>query len=71
MKVGDNASLSWTVKPSKAYNKDVTFKSSDKKVVTVDEEGNLTAHKKGTAKITVTAKDGSKKKATCTVTVKK
>lgn len=44
----------------------VTYKSSDKKVVTVTSKGKLTAKKKGTATITVTA--GSKK-VVCKVVV--
>lgn len=46
----------------------ITYKTSDKSVVTVDKKGKLTAKKAGKAKITV--KSG-KKKSVCTVTVKK
>jgi len=44
------------------------FTSSNKKVVTVNSKGKVTAKKKGKAKITVKMKSGCK--ATCTVTVK-
>lgn len=47
------------------------WKSSNSKVATVDANGNITALKKGTAKITCAARDGSGKKATITVVVKK
>lgn len=63
--------LKATISPSNASNKKVTWKSSNTKVATVDSKGNVKAVKKGTATITCTAKDGSKKKATCKVTVNK
>ena len=47
----------------------VSYKSSKKSVVTVNSKGKLYAKKAGTAKVYVTAKDGSKKKATITVKV--
>lgn len=45
----------------------LTWSSSNEKIATVDENGIVTAHKSGTAKITVTT--GSGKKAICSVTV--
>lgn len=48
----------------------VAFTSSKTKVATVNSKGVVTAVAEGTAKITATAKDGSNKKATITVTVK-
>ncbi len=45
------------------------YKSSNTKVARVDSDGYVTALAKGTAKITVTANDGSNKKAVCKVTV--
>ncbi|MCR4903994.1 MAG: S8 family serine peptidase [Butyrivibrio sp.] len=47
----------------------VTWSSSNSKVATVDENGNVTAISAGTAKITCTAQDGSKKKNTVTIKV--
>jgi len=46
------------------------FKSSNPKVAYVGDDGTIYADAKGTATITVTANDGSGKKATCKVTVK-
>ena len=59
-----------TIKPANAFSKKVTWKSSNKKVATVDKNGKVTAKKKGTCTITCTAADGSKIKATCKITVK-
>lgn len=53
-------------------NKNVTYKTSNKKVATVSKNGVVTAKKKGTAKITATIKvNGKNKSVTCKVTVKK
>ena len=57
------------VSPANATNKAVTWKSSNKKVATVNKKGKVTAKKKGKATITVTTKDG-KKTAKCIVKVK-
>lgn len=69
LNVGKTYKLKVTVAPSKATNKKVSFKSSNSKIVSVNSKGKLTAKKNGTAKITVTAKDGSKKKAELKVNV--
>ena len=58
-----------TVKPNKAANKKVTFKSSNKKVATVSSKGKIKAIKNGKATITVTSKKNAKKKAKITVRV--
>lgn len=50
---------------------EVTYKSSNKKVATVDSNGRITGLQEGTATITATAKDGTKAKATCKITVEK
>lgn len=63
--------LKVTVTPSNAANKAVTWKSSNTKVATVNSRGKVTAKSPGTATITCTAKDGSGKKATCKITVRK
>ena len=66
---GGSATLTATVKPDDASNKQVTWESDKVAVATVDENGKVTAVKAGTAVITVTTKDGGKT-AKCTVTVK-
>ena len=63
--------LKATVTPSNAANTAVTWKSSNTKVATVNSRGKVTAKSPGTATITCTAKDGSGKKATCKITVRK
>lgn len=63
--------LKATVTPSNAANKAVTWKSSNTKVATVNSRGKVIAKSPGTATITCTAKDGSGKKATCKITVRK
>ena len=67
---GSTKKLTATVRPSNATNKKVTWTSSNKKIATVTQSGKVKGIKAGTAKITVKAKDGSGKKAVCTVTVK-
>jgi uncharacterized protein YjdB len=59
MKAGRAAILKLKVTSAKATNLRVKFNSSNKKVLTVDKAGKLTALKKGKAKITV--KIGNKK----------
>ena len=61
--------LTPTVSPSDATNKDVRWKSSNTSVATVDTNGKVTAKGNGLATITATAKDGSGKSATCEITV--
>ena len=64
---GKEGTLIATITPDNATNQNVTWESSDTKVVTVD-NGLVTAVAEGTATITVTTADGGKT-ATCEVTV--
>jgi glycerophosphoryl diester phosphodiesterase len=57
------------VTPTYAANKKVTYKSSSTSVATVSTSGVVTGKKVGTATITATAADGSKKKKSYKVTV--
>lgn len=66
--VSESVLLKATLNPENAYERGMTWTSSDTSVASVDEVGLVTANKKGTATITVTTVDGSKT-ATCTVTV--
>jgi uncharacterized protein YjdB len=71
--VGSYATLTATVLPENATNKNVSWKTSNQSVVSVSSGGAngggvIYANAVGTATITVTTQDGSKK-ATCTVTV--
>ena len=66
---GSSIKINCAVSPSNATNKNVTWKSSNVSVATVDAKGIVKGIKPGKATITATAKDGSKKSSSCTVTV--
>ena len=68
LKEDETGTLTATVEPSNATNKNVTWESSNTSVATVDATGEVTAIGAGTATITVTTEDGNKT-ATCAVTV--
>lgn len=77
MTVGASETLEVTIAPSDATYQDVvwsveTIKSADESegdVVTVSDEGQVTANRPGKACVTVTAKDDVTKTASCVVTV--
>ena len=58
-KTNSNKAISYTVEPSTASNKNVTFKSSDEKVAKVDASGNVTGVGSGLATITITSQENS------------
>ena len=68
LETGDSETLTATVAPSDATNKNVTWKSSNTAVATVDDNGKVTGVAAGEATITVTTEDGGKT-ATCKVSV--
>lgn len=69
-KKGKTAKLKATVLPNNAYNKSVTWKPNNTKVVTVDKKGKIKATtNKGATYVNAIAKDGSKKKAKVLVVV--
>ena len=55
---GGTAKLTATVTPYSAADKNVTWKSSDEKIATVDESGNVLGIGFGTTSVTVTTEDG-------------
>ncbi len=66
--VGASETLTATVEPTNATNKNVTWSSNNETVATVDTNGLVTAIAPGEATITVTTADGNHA-ATCTVIV--
>lgn len=66
--VGQTHTLTATVSPATALNKNVSWSSSDSTVASVTNEGVVTGVKAGTTTITVTTEDGSKT-ASCLVRV--
>ena len=61
--------LNEKVLPEYTNNKKVTWSSSNEKVATVDDNGNVTAVGNGTCKITATTTDGTNKTVSCDVKV--
>ncbi len=59
LKAGETTKATAKITPEKAENVTFAWASSDKKVATVDADGNVKAVGKGTAKLTVTATQGS------------
>lgn len=71
MQVGDEYTLVATLNPKDASNKDVTWTSSNEKVVEVSSNGIITAKKEGTATVTVTTKDGEYQDSVKVTVIKK
>lgn len=68
IEVGKTSTLYATIAPSSATNKNVTWSSNDQSVATVNQNGRVTAVKKGNTSITVKTQDGGFT-ATCAVEV--
>ena len=68
MKVGDTVQLNAEVYPTNAGNKNVTWKSNNTRVVTIDSKGKIKAVGEGNAKITATTVNN--KSTSITITVK-
>lgn len=64
---GESYTLTYSILPENAENKNVKFSSSAPNVVSVDNSGKVTALQKGTSTITITTED-SGHTATCEVT---
>ena len=69
LNVGKSFTITATVKPEDAFNRTVTWSSSDPSIATVDENGTVTAIAEGEAIITAESADGVT--AECKVTVEK
>ena len=70
MEIGSTFKIIPEFNPIDASNQEVTYESSNTKVVTVDDQGNVKAVSSGKAKIIVTSKDNSNIKKECNITVK-
>lgn len=68
---GETMQVTATASPDSVTDPSVNWTSSDENVATVDEEGLITALNKGNTTITATAKDGSEKSVSFTLTVKR
>ena len=66
---GETLTLTATIAPDDAYDKSITWSSSDPCVATVDSTGKVIAIAPGTATITATANDGSGVNASCEMIV--
>ena len=69
--IGVSKTLSVTVLPANATDKTLSYKSSNKKIATVDNNGKVTGVASGTTTITITAEDTKKVTATVKITVNK
>ena len=69
LEIGGTETLTATVAPSNATKKTVAWSSDNEGIASVDSNGKITAKAKGTAVITASATDKSKKSASCRVTV--
>lgn len=70
LKVGETAQATAIVTPDNATNKEVTWSVSDENVLSVSEDGKVTAKAKGTAEVIATAENGVSGKVTIEVTEK-
>lgn len=68
MKAGEIRTLTATISPTDASNKEVTWRSGNESVVKVDNKGKVTAVAAGTTMVIVTTTDGEYS-AFCTITV--
>ena len=70
LKVGQTETLTATVQPADASNKNITWSTSNPDAATVTQNGKVTAVSVGTATITVTTEDGNRT-AQCAITVER
>ena len=67
---GDTYKLKASVLPENATNQNIKWKTSDEKILSVDENGTILAISPGTAQVTATTEDGEKQ-SSCMVSVVK
>ena len=70
LQIGKTLDLSVTILPENAYNKAITWNSSNPEVATIEQNGKVTAVAEGTTTITAIAQDGSNAQGNCTLIVK-
>lgn len=68
MQVGENKTLTATIKPSNVTNKNITWKSSDENIVAVSSNGKIEAKKSGAVEIIASTSNG--KTSTIRINVK-
>lgn len=71
MKIGEKQTIGVNIKPDDATFKEVTYTSSDDKIATVNNKGEVEAKAEGNVKITVASKANPDKKAIATIKVEK
>ena len=64
IKVGEEKRLNIEYTPTQASNREVTWKSEDESIATIDKEGKVKGIKTGSVKIVATSKEGNKKATT-------
>ena len=67
--VGSTVTVFWQVEPANATNQAVAFRSNDERIATVDADGTIHGIKRGSTTVTVTAQDGSNRRANIKVNV--
>ena len=67
--IGTTGNVIATIAPANATNKTVSWKTSNADILSINSNGQVVAKKVGTAKITATAVDGSKKTASISIKV--